>query len=1634
MGPGNESDASGPVDEIGRVVDENLAVYRASMDRLREDVSQENQVAFDYRGRLVYELLQNADDALSGQATDDDRALFRLTDDALWVANTGRPLTVADVRGLCGLGASSKIGATDRRRAAIGHKGLGFKSVLEITAAPEVYSTTVCLRLGSDHARALVSSLWEELGRGPVGDVPAMRFPVSADPSEEWARLRGQGYNTAFRFGFHDAVTADVRAELTRQMLTLPATSILFLKHLEEVRIQVETSDESDERLWLLDRFRITAPNGPDDGAGPGPQKVPSLDESGLYRVDLMEGEHSWSYLVAHDADVAIGEHRGGLTGPAWEGVEFTEVSAALPDPASVRGLGTAQYFHVFLPTEEPTGMSLLVNGAFTTDLSRQHVRVGDDPADYNRHLLARSAAVFARVLVPYLRKLHGAESVLQGLARVGIVSRTGDLLRSHLAEELGDVPLLPVGDGTLVALSRAVFPAPALGERGVEVAQLLLTGAGWKDRRFPIPELCDGRLGAVAVELGAHGLDAPGTLAALAEQLDPARARLRPEQAGRFSVDPVLEAAVALWERSDHRQRAELKAAATQLPVFPTSQDPDGTVRREALGKRKPFLPPQASTGALPLRRLCFLAHEVCWGTLGKTDQQSLLGSRIRAWTALFDLREFAFQAVMAAAVLPALSRARTTPDEELLKQNRNVDVVAAVGRLAAATTKPDQPLRLARLTELGLFALSRLELPCRAADSARYGANGGEERWLPAYRVYLGRDWIGEESIETLVEAAGGEKLDVAFLAPPERFYAANNIFLGGNPEENAAVRSAADDQIDEADLEADAEGTAEGTARDRWVDFLTWLGVNHCLRLVPFQDVDDRNAAWTNTKDLARPNGAAFRHLGNTWDEYAEALREAVAGPGAEGKHVYAYQLHDLDHIDALSRSANDPRSTVARTLLEHLGRHWPRYLPYVRAELALVPKGRSPSQRNQPVRAQSDELTIAGTNLWLHRLRRLPICPTSHGPREPAQAWRPSVELERRLGRGRRSSTDYLPVLDLGTSTLSEGMPGVLDAIGVRPDLVPAAFTIDDASLLCRQVQHLHKGRVIDEAVLRREIRPTYDAMFELLSGKRADGPPPMARVPLAALTERGCEFLPAEEVVYASMSGSRERSGVAGRIPLFVIDAEPSALAPLRSLFGCSVLEEVLDWHPDPGDRALDEDELGTFRSGLAGLAPWLIARLAAERPARELEDRRRVLAVVERAEPVDDLTMSCTYAGERMVSSRDRRHYVRRTPGLPLQCFIRWDGQAWPPVAEDAATLAITFADALQVNMVEAFLGLIQATNDSARRQLLVLAGASGRLVDLDSTLGDPEDGDEPEQLTATSATDHPAPDETDGTDESDETGDQEDSGDDPDLGASGVSGAPGVDHQRPAAPRVPLWRFEDLRLEGEPVVVTGDGADRVGVNGGDHQDPSTGEEDSGSGDGGSSSSGGPTSAPRIAPGTDLEELDRLGMQLTMAWEHHRLKGRMDVEVVDVHSPAAIREAEERSPAVAAAFDRLEADGISRLWPGFDVLVIVAGEIDRMIELKSSTTDARVAAMSWNEWKSARSAWREQFWLYVVGNLRSDIEGAFPYVRCIRDPFGSVVAVASVATQRRRSVQVRVREFTTAELVDLAVAPREGRD
>ncbi|RKN29952.1 sacsin N-terminal ATP-binding-like domain-containing protein [Micromonospora musae] len=88
------------------------------------------------RTHFILELLQNAEDARASHVT------FTLHPDRLVVEHDGRPFNERDVRGICGVDASTKTSELT----SIGKFGIGFKSVYAYTLAPEVHS-------GSEHFR-----------------------------------------------------------------------------------------------------------------------------------------------------------------------------------------------------------------------------------------------------------------------------------------------------------------------------------------------------------------------------------------------------------------------------------------------------------------------------------------------------------------------------------------------------------------------------------------------------------------------------------------------------------------------------------------------------------------------------------------------------------------------------------------------------------------------------------------------------------------------------------------------------------------------------------------------------------------------------------------------------------------------------------------------------------------------------------------------------------------------------------------------------------------------------------------------------------------------------------------------------------------------------------------------------------------------------------------------------------------------------------------------------------------------------------------------------------------------------------------------------------------------------------------
>src|SRR5262245_5608694 len=135
----------GTTTESARAYIERYTVDRAtfrnddSASTTRSFANMEDDLQKEYYGRFLIELIQNARDAWMGEALERPGGLIRIcltNEPALVVCNQGDPVRPDIViHSLAKYGNSPKPHGTG-----IGYKGIGFKSVLEVSLTPELYS------------------------------------------------------------------------------------------------------------------------------------------------------------------------------------------------------------------------------------------------------------------------------------------------------------------------------------------------------------------------------------------------------------------------------------------------------------------------------------------------------------------------------------------------------------------------------------------------------------------------------------------------------------------------------------------------------------------------------------------------------------------------------------------------------------------------------------------------------------------------------------------------------------------------------------------------------------------------------------------------------------------------------------------------------------------------------------------------------------------------------------------------------------------------------------------------------------------------------------------------------------------------------------------------------------------------------------------------------------------------------------------------------------------------------------------------------------------------------------------------------------------------------------------------------
>lgn len=210
------------------------------------------QMQREYEDRFLYELIQNAYDAHPPEA---DGQIALLLDElegehgVLYVANGGEPFDPYNFEAICELAQSNK--APDQ---SIGNKGVGFKSVLQVCAWPEIYSragseaATVdgfCFGFAHpDHYEALCNGD-QELADALRQDVAPYFLPVPIDevpaPVERFA---DQNFATVIRLPLDSASARDVAVDRLERLASETVPLQLFLPRLRRLEIARQSAEE----------------------------------------------------------------------------------------------------------------------------------------------------------------------------------------------------------------------------------------------------------------------------------------------------------------------------------------------------------------------------------------------------------------------------------------------------------------------------------------------------------------------------------------------------------------------------------------------------------------------------------------------------------------------------------------------------------------------------------------------------------------------------------------------------------------------------------------------------------------------------------------------------------------------------------------------------------------------------------------------------------------------------------------------------------------------------------------------------------------------------------------------------------------------------------------------------------------------------------------------------------------------------------------------------------------------------------------------------------------------------------------------------------------------------------------------
>lgn len=384
-----------------------------------------------YTGRYPFELLQNANDAAGDAGASGGSVRFLLTKEALVVADEGSGFGSDQIRAICGLGRSSK----DPRKS-IGYKGLGFKSVGEITNRPQIISSDVRFTFDEERLRSEVQSLAGDLFENQRLPVYAFPFGLTDEELGEDHKLiedlRAGGFRTILRLPFKpgvepDAVQAHVQATITPKLL-------LFLDAVDQLEL-VGTGHD----------FSAMAVRQPQDG----------------YVETLLEAEDAAEHWLIFERRIPVPDRSlVKALGDAWKEVEQVRVAAAVQlDHSGSPSSGPGRPLHVYFPTQEQGGFPFILQADFALELDRRHIARSPEAEPYNAWLAQQLGQLIGEHVAPLLAKRFPRNAaVVASLAPQDQPSGFGQVVWDHCVDCLKSSVFVPCMDGELRSPGQTVL------------------------------------------------------------------------------------------------------------------------------------------------------------------------------------------------------------------------------------------------------------------------------------------------------------------------------------------------------------------------------------------------------------------------------------------------------------------------------------------------------------------------------------------------------------------------------------------------------------------------------------------------------------------------------------------------------------------------------------------------------------------------------------------------------------------------------------------------------------------------------------------------------------------------------------------------------------------------------------------------------------------------------------------------------------------------------------------------------------------------------------------------------------------------------------------------------------------------